>query len=63
MNPIGYHSASAPSFITSPATPRKEAADRYSPETAAALRRERTVRRASRKSSVVLAYRDVRLPR
>ena len=43
MNPIAYQSASAPSLSTSPATPRNDAAERYSPEMAAALRRERTL--------------------
>src|SRR5436309_3514518 len=60
VKPIGYQSASAPSFSTTPATARKDAADRYSPEIAAALRRDRTVRRATRKSFVVTANRDER---
>src|SRR5699024_290596 len=63
VKPIGYHSASTPSVSTTPATPRNDAAERYSPLTAAALRRERTVRRARRKSWVVLAERAERCPR
>src|SRR5699024_2163048 len=63
VKPIGYHSASTPSVSTTPATPRNDAAERYSPLTAAALRRERTVRRARRKSCVVLAERTERCPR
>jgi hypothetical protein len=40
--------------------PRNDAADRYSPEIAAALRRDRTVRRATRKSCVLVADRAER---
>src|SRR4051794_3110456 len=42
-----------PSLTTSPATPRKEAAERYSPETAAELSSGLTRREATRKSEVV----------
>src|SRR5690348_7677303 len=45
----------SPSFSSSPATPRKDAADRYSPEMAAALRSGGTARAATRKSSGVRA--------
>ena len=52
MNPIGYHRASAPSLSTRPAIPRKDAAERYCPEMAAAFALLPTVREAARKSSV-----------
>ena len=39
MKPTGYHSASAPYLAISPATPRNDAAERYSPEIAAAFHR------------------------
>jgi hypothetical protein len=58
VKPIGYQSASMPSLSTSPATPRNDAADRYSPEIAAALRVAGIARRATRKSGVVFALRD-----
>ncbi len=57
MKPIGYHSASTPSLRMRPATLRNDAADRYSPEMAAALRVVDTARLATRKSGVVLALR------
>src|SRR5687768_14424441 len=44
---------SAPKASTSPATPRKDAAERYSPPIALALRAGRTVREATKKSDVV----------
>src|SRR5215204_2991848 len=52
VNPTGYHSAPMPSLTTSPATPRKDAADRYSPDTAAALSSGDTFLEATRKSDV-----------
>src|SRR5918998_1550083 len=52
VNPTGYHSASTPPLSTNPATPRKDAADRNSPEIAAAFQRGPTVREATRKSEV-----------
>src|SRR5882757_4670423 len=42
-----------PSFTTSPETPRKDAAERYSPETAAEFSNGETLREATRKSDVV----------
>src|SRR6476469_6768949 len=42
-----------PSLTTSPATPGKEAAERYAPETAAELSSGLTRREATRKSEVV----------
>ena len=57
MNPTGYHSASGPYTAISPATPRNDAAERYSPEIAAAFQAGRTVRDATRKSLVVRANR------
>src|SRR3954454_21229738 len=54
---MGNHSASAPSRRISPATPRKDAADRYSPEIALALATGPTVRDATRKSDVLRATR------
>ena len=59
MKPIGYHSASAPYLATNPATPRNDAAERYSPDIAAAFHRGPTLREATRKSDVV---RDSRPP-
>ncbi len=53
MKPTGYHSASAPYLAISPATPRNEAAERYSPEMAAAFHCDPTDRDATRKSDVV----------
>ena len=57
MNPSGSHSAPEPSFIWSPATPRKEAAERYSPEIAAAFHHGVTAREATNRSDVVRAKR------
>ena len=57
MKPTGYHSASGPYTAISPATPRNDAAERYSPEIAAAFQPGRTVREATRKSLVVRANR------
>ena len=59
MNPTGYHSASAPYLAISPATPRNDAAERYSPEIAAAFHCGPMLRDATRKSEVV---RDSRMP-
>ena len=56
---MGYHSASAPYLATKPATPRNDAAERYSPDIAAAFQRGPTLREATRKSDVV---RDNRPP-
>ncbi len=50
---------SAPKVSTRPATPRNEAAERYSPATAEAFIPGPTVREATRKSLVV---RDIRSP-
>ena len=44
---------SAPKARTSPATPRKEAAERYSPPIAEAFSAGRTEREATKKSLVV----------
>ena len=44
---------SAPNASTSPATPRNDAAERYSPPIADALRPGRTEREATKKSLVV----------
>ena len=49
--------ACAPYFITNPAMPRKDAADRYSPEIADAFQIEPTARVATKKSEVVRAMR------
>src|SRR5690606_34517867 len=46
-----------------PATPRNEAAERYSPDTAAAFHRGPTLREATRKSEVVRAQRTPYTPR
>src|SRR5690349_15425612 len=54
---MGNHSASAPSRRIIPATPRNDAADRYSPEIALALATGPTVRDATRKSDVLRATR------
>src|SRR5689334_20499923 len=51
-NPTGYQSISTPFLSTSPATPRNDAADRYSPLIAAAFHRGLTERDATRKSEV-----------
>ena len=57
MNPSGSHSAPLPSFICSPAMPRNEAADRYSPEIAAAFHPGVIARDATKRSDVVRARR------
>ena len=57
MNPTGSHSALAPNFSISPATPRKLAALRYSPEIAAAFHHGVTARDATNRSEVVRASR------
>jgi hypothetical protein len=49
---------STPFLSTSPATPRNDAADRYSPLIAAALERGLIARDATRKSDVVRARRS-----
>src|SRR5689334_22438925 len=56
-NPTGYQRTSTPYRRISPATPRKEAADRYSPLIAAAFQDGLTAREATRKSEVVRAKR------
>src|SRR5262245_13200958 len=53
---------STPFFSTSPATPRKDAAERYSPLMAAAFHRGLTIREATRKSDVVRARRNPYAP-
>ena len=58
MNPTGYHRASGPFTAISPATPRNDAAERYSPEMAAAFQFGPTDREATRKSLVVRAKRS-----
>ena len=62
MNPTGYHSAPIPSFTTSPATPRNDAAERYSPDTAAALSVGEMRRDATRKSEVLRIAATPRAP-
>ena len=57
MKPSGSHSAPLPSFICSPAMPRNEAADRYSPEIAAAFHHGVIAREATNRSDVVRAKR------
>ena len=57
MNPSGSHSAPLPSFICRPAMPRNEAADRYSPEIAAAFHHGVIARDATKRSDVVRARR------
>ncbi len=57
MKPTGYQSASTPSRRISPAMPRNDAADRYSPEIAPAFDAGPTVREATRKSEVLRATR------
>ncbi len=47
MYPTGYQRMSTPKASTSPAMPRKLAADRYSPHTAKALERGLTTRLAT----------------
>src|ERR671917_942712 len=56
-NPTGYQSTSTPYRSTSPATPRNDAAERYSPLIAAAFQLGLTERDATRKSEVVRAKR------
>src|SRR3954468_1841328 len=51
-----------PSLTTSPATPRKDAADRYSPETAAEFTSGEIRRDATRKSDVVRMAATPRTP-
>ena len=53
---------SKPYFITRPATPRNDAADRYSPEIAEAFHIGATVRAATKKSDVVRATRTPSAP-
>src|SRR3954451_3218930 len=54
---------SAPNASTSPATPRKDAAERYSPPIADALSRAPTLREATKKSLVVRDTRRPKMPR
>ena len=54
---------SAPNASTSPATPRNDAAERYSPPIADALSRGPTLREATKKSLVVRATRSPKMPR
>src|SRR5436305_8257944 len=61
-NPTGYQSTSTPCLSTRPATPRKDAADRYSPLIAAAFQAGLTSREATRKSDVVRARRSPYAP-
>src|SRR5918999_4452626 len=61
-NPSGSHSTLAPSFIPRPAMPRKEAADRYSPEIAAAFHHGVTAREATYRSDVVRTSRTPQKP-
>src|SRR3954471_6018156 len=60
--PTGYQSTSTPYRRTRPATPRKDAADRYSPLIAAAFQDGLTEREATRKSEVVRANRKPYAP-
>ena len=53
---------SAPLSSTSPATPRKDAAERYSPPIALALSRGCTDREATKKSLVVRENRSPQVP-
>src|SRR5262245_23387791 len=53
---------SAPDTSTSPATPRNDAAERYSPPIADALSAGRTVREATKKSDVVRLIRSPQIP-
>ena len=57
MKPTGSHSALAPNLSIRPATPRKLAALRYSPEIAAAFHQGVTARDATNRSEVVRASR------
>src|SRR6185503_6505525 len=61
-NPTGYQRTSTPYRKISPATPRKEAADRYSPLIAAAFQDGLIARDATRKSEVVRAKRSPYAP-
>src|SRR3712207_5990580 len=61
-NPTGYQSTSTPYRRISPATPRNDAADRYSPLIAAAFQAGLTDREATRKSEVVRANRSPYAP-
>src|ERR1700754_272388 len=54
---MGNQRAPAPPRRTTPATPRNDAAERYSPEIALALATGPTVRDATRKSEVLRATR------
>src|SRR6187549_3283649 len=54
---------SAPNARTSPATPRNDAAERYSPPIADALSRGPTLREATKKSLVVRDTRSPKMPR
>src|SRR4029453_4654885 len=56
-NPTGYQSTSTPYRRIRPATPRNDAAERYSPLIAAAFQDGVTDREATRKSDVVRAKR------
>src|SRR5205823_13374114 len=51
-----------PSFIARPAMPRKLAADRYSPDTAAAFHHGVIAREATNRSDVVRAKRTAHVP-
>ena len=62
MKPSDCHSAAAPICISSPAMPRKLAADRYSPEIAAAFHHGVTAREATSRSEVVRARRMPSVP-
>src|SRR5882757_1940162 len=62
VKPTPYQSAPIPSFSTRPATPRKDAADRYSPDTAAALSVGEIRREATRKSEVLRIAATPRAP-
>ena len=59
---MGYQSISAPKVSSSPAMPRNDAAERYSPPIALALSRGRTVREATKKSLVVREIRSPHVP-
>jgi hypothetical protein len=55
VKPTGSHRAEAPNFSIRPETPRKLAADRYSPEIAAAFHHGDTALDATNRSDVVRA--------
>ncbi len=61
-NPTGYQSTSTPCLSTSPAMPRNDAADRYSPLIAAAFQAGLTSREATSRSEVVRASRSPYAP-